>query len=126
MYLFKKSYLLKFFSFLCLSALILQIANKSINNHCHKLESNTLVTQAPPVNKKQDKTPSKSHNSNCLECFVCDALTTFIGTTTFCFSKTSEVVIIQKNYSYINLGLIKKFIKHKQNKSPPVLLNKHI
>lgn len=121
MFLFKNSYLLKLFSYLCLSILLLQIVNKSIYIHSHRLANGMLVMHAHPFNKQKDNAPFKSHKHTNLEYFAYDTLTTFIGVAIFSLVLLL-IVTNTKNYYYIDLEIVKRFTQSKQNKSPPVQL----
>lgn len=121
MFLFKNLYLLKFFSYLCLSILLAQLLNTSIYTHSHQLENGVIITHAHPFDKEGDNAPLKSHKHTNIEYFVYDTLAIFIGVSIFLLALILAVTNT-KNYSSINLETVKKFTQSKQNKSPPVKL----
>lgn len=116
--LFRSTYILKLFSLISLSIILLNLVNKSVYTHSHLTESGEIVIHAHPFDQHNDDSPLKSHNHSALEFLVLNALDIFtISIFLFSALKLTQV-ISYKNYSYKTL-IKQTYFYYKQNKSPP-------
>ena len=117
---FRNTYILKLFSILGLSILLLNIVNKSIYTHTHQLENGEIVIHAHPFNQDNDNAPIKSHHHTSLEFLVLSTLDVF-NISVFLFPTLKLVEIASPKYFFHENIIKQRYFHFKQNKSPPIL-----
>jgi len=117
---FRNKFILKFLSFLSISILLLNIANKSVYLHSHQLENGEIVTHAHPFNQQQDHNPLKSHKHSNLEYLLLSAINIF-NLAIIVFSLVVFKLITTTKFYFSKTCFKQLYFHYKQNKSPPVL-----
>ncbi len=98
----------------------MNIANKSVYLHSHKLANGEIVTHAHPFNQQQDHDPLKSHKHSSLEYLLLSAIDIF-NLTIIAFTVVILKLVITTKFYYPKKFIRQLYFHYKQNKSPPFL-----
>ena len=118
--LFRNTYILKLFSFIGLSIILLNIANKSFYTHIHQTETGELVIHAHPFDQQDDNAPIKSHHHTTLEFLILSALDVFTFSAVLFLVLKITLVIVSENYFFKTITR-QTYYHFSKNKSPPFL-----
>ncbi|WP_090126161.1 hypothetical protein [Lutibacter oricola] len=119
MSLFRNTYIIKLFSFIGLSIILLNLANKSVYTHIHLTKTGELVIHAHPFNQQDDNSPIKSHHHTALEFLTLSAFDIFTLTVFMFSALVVAQVILSKNY-FFKTVVKQTHLFYSKNKSPPL------
>lgn len=100
-----------------LGLLLLNIANKSLYLHIHKLENGDIVAHSHPFKKDKNELPNHEHSN--FEYLVLNALDFFIASTLLVIS-FHFFLSIKKNNNIVKLLFDNQQYRYNKNKSPPL------